>query len=688
MAVPPEGNRLRANLGELRSRLESQDSFPAAELAEAVQLLQQVLDRLDAENQAMAEQLWRCLVEQSALEERLSRLENSFLFRSLRSIGFRLRTYKLKFGQKLLKSPFHQAYLKLIPAKPDPIYASWIRQQEAQAPSWEWHREQAQRWSYRPLISVVMAVHDPRREWLEAAVKSVFEQSYPFWELCVCDNGSPAWVAEYLRQRAEQDPRLRYDVSPQPLGISGALNRAGSLARGEYVAFLDHDDLLSPLALHYVAECLQDGPADAIYTDEDYLDSTGRRTRPSLKPDWSPDLLLDCMYWGHFLVLSRHRLQEIGGFRSEYDGAQDYDVALRLTDDTAVVRHVPRILYHWRQHPGSTAADPGAKPYTHAAGFRALQSAIERRRWNVEAADGTVQNAYSVRWRLSGKPRVSIVVCSRNSKLLSRFLRALDRTWRNHECQIVMVHHQVGADAEMDKVLRQCRCEVVPFREEFNFARMNNLGATASEGGVLFFLNDDVMPVTEDWMDLLLGHLERPDVGAVGAKLIYPQGAIQHAGIVLGMMEGAGHLGRGIFRSDLWRWLDQTRNVSAVTGACLGMRRALFKELGGFDEGFPVNYNDVDLCLRARKAGYEVIYEPRAVLRHDECQTRIPGTRRDERERFHRRWAELLNKPDPYYNPQLSLATEDIRLAMGSLKAPGPISSGNATVAAARTGSL
>ncbi|MGH9666276.1 MAG: glycosyltransferase, partial [Bryobacteraceae bacterium] len=535
MADPAQGSQLRARLSALRERLGGHNTaMESAGLAELVALLDHLLERVEVERRVTAEQLERYSLEQGRLEERLSRIENSFLFRSLRTAGFTLRSYKLRLGQILLKSPLHRVYRKLAPDRPDPVYQQWIARREAQTPSWEWHRQQAQTWGRQPLISIVMASHNPRREWLEAAVQSVLAQSYPFWELCICDSGSPAWVVEYLDGQAADDPRVRYRISTEPLGISGALNQACRLASGEYLGFLDHDDVLAPFALHYIAECLQDGPADAIYTDEDYLGAQGRRTRPSLKPAWSPDLLLDCMYWGHFLVVARDRWEELGGFRGEYDGAQDYDLALRLTDHDTVVRHVPRVLYHWRQHPGSTAASASAKPYTHDAGRGALQDAVRRRRWAADVVDGSEPNAYWLRWKVAARPRVSFILCSRNSKLLAHCLRSLDPTRGTHDCQVVVVHHQTGAGDGMEDVLREYHCDVVPFRQEFNFASMNNLGVAAATGDVLVFLNDDVTPLTPEWLELLLGHLQRPEVGVAGAKLVYPSGAIQHAGIVLG----------------------------------------------------------------------------------------------------------------------------------------------------------
>jgi GT2 family glycosyltransferase len=646
-----KGGDLGTRLSALQAQMDSKNSSP--ELEEAIRLLGEMGRRLE-----------RSAREQTLLEERVARLENSVVFQILRKIGFEFHSYKRKLGQKLLSSPLHPVYLRLFgPARSDVSYENWVQQQQAGERSMESYQEEACGWHSRPLISVVMAVHRPQAKWLAAAVESVMSQTYPFWELCICDDASPPWVGEYLKLQSEKSQQIRYCVSRERLGISGALNRAGALARGAYVGFLDHDDVLSPVALHHVAEALQSGPADVIYTDEDHLDQSGRRSRPSLKPDWSPDLLSGCMYWGHFMVVARRRLDEVGWFRSEYDGSQDYDLALRITDGPAMVLHVPRILYHWRQHPDSTALAASAKPYTHDAGRRALEDAIRRRNWDAEANDGAIANAYYVRRKLAVKPQVSLIVCSRNGKLLSKCLSAVDRNCTGYDCQTVVVHHQTGDDRGMAKVLRAHRCDVVPFRDEFNFARMSNLGAAAATGDVLIFLNDDVTPLSADWLDHLLAHLQRPEVGVVGAKLVYHTGAIQHAGIVVGMMEGAGHAGRGLFQSDLWRWLNLTRNVSAVTAACMGLRRTVFDELGRFDPRYPVNYNDVDLCLRARQAGYEVVFEPHALLRHDEGQTRSSGTRREERDRFHEQWAAVLEKPDPYFNPLLSLAVEETRFS-------------------------
>lgn len=574
------------------------------------------------------------------LEERLLAIENSRFFRLLRWPGRFSLGWRGRLGHWLLRSPLHPLYLKL--ARPRAVagaYQRWIAQE--QVPSGKLRRH--------PLISIVMPVCDPRREWLEAAVGSVLAQSYECWQLCVCDDASrEPWVTAYFESLG--DPRIQFVSSPQRLGISGATNRAGELADGEYVGFLDQDDLLAPFALQAIAEALQDGDADVIYSDEDRLDENGMRVEPIFKPGWSPDLLLCCNYITHFLVSNRQALARAGWLRGEYDGSQDYDLVLRLTDGAAAVRHVPRVLYHWRKHAGSTAAETRAKPYTHGAGKRALEDAVRRRGWDASVEDGPLPNTYRVRWPVSGASKASIVICSRSPRLAKRVVGAVGRMTEYRNREIVMVEHEIETGLPVIRV---------PYSGPFHFARMNNLGARRATGDILVFLNDDVEPLDRRWLTALVEHVERPAVGIAGARLLYPSGAIQHAGMAVGIMEGVGHPYRDTFGSAWWHWLPFTRNVAAVTGACLAIRRTVFEQLGGFDEAFPVNYNDADLCLRARETGYEVIYEPEAVLRHEECRTRTRGVRFGETELWEERWGEWV---DRFYSPHLTRTKEDASL--------------------------
>jgi O-antigen biosynthesis protein len=617
------------------------------------------LERAYSEVQQRLERSW---AHQKRLEDRLRRIEANPYFRILRAIGSFWATQKQKLGHKLLHSPLHEYYVRLVrPPAVKNQYAGWAEEVRLVIPPLEWRRSIAQAWSFQPCVSILMPVHNPRREWLQAAVDSVLSQSYENWQLCICDDASTeSWVNEYLCLLARSDKRIEHGRSPDRIGISGALNRAGQLARGEYIGFLDHDDALSPDALHSVVKVLQNGGADIIYSDEDYIDAGGHPVRPNFKPGWSPELLLNCMYMGHFLVVSREGIERAGWFRSDYDGAQDYDLVLRMTDHAPEVRHVPQVLYHWRQHPGSSAASHFAKPYTVAAGMRSLSDAVRRRGWNAQIEHGSLPNTYWVRREIEHYPPVSVIVCSRNSRLLKRCLASLKAFTRYPDWEIVVVQHTAGGDRDLAQIAEAFHCATTPFSWQFNFSRMNNLGASLAKGELLIFLNDDVEPIQEEWMTHLAAQLMREDVGVVGAQLLYPSGMIQHAGIVLGMMDGAGHVGRGLAPngSDFWPWLSLSRNVSAVTGACLAIRKRVFEELAGLDAAFPNNYNDVDLCLRAAQLGLQVIYESRALLRHKEGATRAPGTSLDEREFFHARWSDQLRCGDPYYSLSLRSDTE------------------------------
>jgi len=623
----------RERIAALRARTDDPDRLAILELLEEADERQQ---------RSLANQAW--------LEDRLSRVENSVLFRFLRWLGSMGQAYIGRLGQILLRSPLSSVHALLRPASPaaSSEYAQFLDAEQQQAGD-------ASPWKHQPAISVLMAVCDPKLEWLQEAVQSVRQQTYDRWQLCICDDASRSRdVVSYLAECAESDSRILVTANAERKGISASLNKAAGLASGDYVAFLDHDDRLAPFALHAVAGALQQGPADVLYSDEDWMSSHGVRIKPNLKPDWSPDLLLSCMYMGHLLVVRREKAEQAGWFRPEYDGAQDYDLALRMTAGPATVRHIPKILYHWRRHEGSTAAHPGAKPHAHEAGKAALADALARRGAPAAVVDGPERHTYRVKRTVQSEPLVSIVVCSRNMKLFTRCSRALTKRTAYPWREVILVHHLARGSAAPPREAAR----VIPYSGPFNFALMNNLAVGAARGEVVVFLNDDVEPLQDDWLTALVAQVQRPEVGIVGAKLVYPRGNIQHAGMAVGIMDGAGHPGRGLHASSLWRWLDLTRNVSAVTGACMAIRRETFESLGGFDTTFPLNYNDVDLCLRVRQAGLEVIYEPAALLRHWEGQSRAAGTRMWEREQFHMRWRNWLSRPDPYYSPFFNPAVE------------------------------
>lgn len=649
--------QLRLVIAELREKLHRTDSPPSQqELLTLASLLEEALARMEADEK-------QAVRHYTELERRLLDIENSRFLRTLQWPGRFLGDWKGRLGQLLLHSPLHPLYLKLVnPHFTEDRYRLWVETERTPA---------AHKLAREPLISLVLPVNNPRRDWLEAAVASVLEQTYGCWQLCVCDDASaPDWVAEYFMALSAAEPRIRFARSDKRLGISGALNRAGELASGEYAGFLDQDDALAPYAVACVADAVADSQPDLLYSDEDYLDSDGHRVQPIFKPAFSPDLLRCGMYFGHLLVVRTTLLQELGGFRAGFDGSQDYDLALRVAARANAIRHIPRVLYHWRRHPDSTAQDAAAKPYTQAAGLQALSEAVARRDAQAVVTAGAFPNTYHVRWPVPTGLKASLIICSRNAKLLSGCLAAIAQRTSHANREVVVVQHRTGDIAAMDRFLDGYDCVRVPYTGPFNFAAMNNLGARHATGEVLVFINDDVEPLDSDWLSAMLAHANRREVGPVGAKLVYPSGAVQHAGIVIGIMEGAGHLHRNTFGSPYWNWLPFTRNVCAVTGACLAIRKDVFEQLGGFDESFPVNYNDVDLCLRARQAGYDAIVEPAALLRHYECQSRQAGVRLEERYLFEQRWAAWLERGDPFYSPYLRRTLEDAGLELQDLAEP------------------
>ncbi len=620
----------------------------------------------DADLKSLLDEVRFLRGETARLSERIDRMAIHRVFRGVTWARQTLARRKRRAGQILLKSPLHPLYVRILDLAgrrfaPAPGYRVWIAQTELLYPPLSWHRQVAAQWLRRPLVSVLLATYNPKREWLDRAIESVKAQSYAKWECCICDDGSGApWLTEYLNGHAAADPRFKVARATANGGIASALTTARALAKGDLVTFLDHDDELHRHALHYIAEAFQDDAVDFVYTDEDHWDPDGQPVKPLLKPDWSPELLDSCMYLGHLIATRRDLFDRVGGFRPGFDGAQDYDLALRLTESAREIRHVPRVLYHWRMHPGSASMNPDAKPYAHAAGKRALQDSVSRRGIDAEVVDGPFRFVYQISRPVS-RTRVSVVVCSRGGKLLSSFLKNV-AVVQPENVEIVLVEHRTGEPAAFSILSEYPKVVRVAYEGSFNFADMCNRGVRASRSELLVFLNDDVKPKRPDWLGRMAANLEREDIGVVGARLVYPDGSLQHAGIAIGLLDGAGHPGRGYYASDLMYYLNLPRDVTAVTGACLGIRRSLFEHVGGFDTQFPVTYNDVDLCLRVRRLGFRVIVDPRIELTHRECSSRIGLTKFVERERFMRRWMAALQAEDSFYPRGFDRNTDQIRL--------------------------
>jgi GT2 family glycosyltransferase len=513
-------------------------------------------------------------------------------------------------------------------------------------------------------MSILIPVYEIDETLLRRTIDSVRDQAYEKWQLCLVDDGSRApHVKAVLDEYRALDPRIKAEHLPANQGIVKASSHALQMATGEFVGLLDHDDELSPDALFEVAKVLnRNRSLDLVYSDEDKIEPEGRRLEPFFKPDWSPDLLLSMNYITHFTVLRRSLLEEVGGFRAGYEGSQDYDVLLRFTERTNRIVHIPKILYHWRKLRGSVAASPHPKSYAHDAGQRALQEALRRR-----GCDGAVEwtdlGRYRVRYKLQGTPLVSILIPTRDARhLLQQCIESIEQQTRYKRYEVIVLDNE-SQDPSTLKYLEilalKHRVHQIP--GAFNFSAINNVGVTQATGDFLLFLNNDTQVLEPDWLTAMLEQAQRGEIGAVGAKLLYPDRRIQHAGIVLGILGGTGHAFR-FQRPDeagYHSFSDVIRNCSAVTAACMMIRRRVFEEVGGFDTRFKVAYNDVDLCLRLRERGYRIVYTPFAVLYHHESATRGTLQPPEEEALYWKSWGEIVSAGDSYYNPNLTRTRED-----------------------------
>lgn len=522
----------------------------------------------------------------------------------------------------------------------------------------------------QPLISVLTPVHDPAPSVLKSAIASVRAQRYENWELCLADDASTSpEVAAVLREASRQDPRIRVTRLERSGGVSAATNAALAMAQGEYVALLDHDDELASHALLRMAEAVSREPQAALYySDEDLLDSLGRRHSPFFKPDWSPDLLLSENYICHLLMAPATLVREAGGFRSEYDGSQDYDLILRLTRLGRPIVHVPEVLYHWREGAGSAALEPTSKSYAIDAARRALEDHLRAAGVQARVVEGVAPGRWRVRYPIPENAGVSVLIASGGKvDVLRRNLDALASRTDYRDFEVVVIDNSRGP--EIERLVRRWRGDGVEARlldmrgRSFNYSALHNEAVKSCRRPLLLFLNDDTEALDPGWLTALVELAVRPEVGAAGAKLLYPDGRIQHAGVALGVYGVAGHSFRGLDgrRQHYFDFPDVIRNVSAVTAACLMLRRSVFEEAGGFDErALAVAFNDIDLCLRIGRRGYRVLYTPYALLTHYEAfskNERDVTPHAAEVATMETRWGGILAN-DPFYSPNLSRETE------------------------------
>ncbi|MEO0371478.1 MAG: glycosyltransferase [Pseudomonadota bacterium] len=529
-------------------------------------------------------------------------------------------------------------------------------------------------WDAPPLISLIVPVYETHPTMLRAMIASVEGQAYSHWELCLADDGSSTpHTREVLTEAAARDDRIKVHFLPRNGGISAASNAALEMASGQYIGLLDHDDTLTQDALFEVAAVIMDHPdTDVIYSDEDKMSEDGARFfNPAYKPGWSPDLLRCTMYIGHLTTYRADLIKEVGGFRSAFDGTQDYDLALRATAHAKSIRHIPKVLYHWRISDTSTAGDMSNKSYVLDRQQAAVTSLLKD-----QGIKGEVAPVWSPgHWRVSYAPpsplpKVSIVIPSagysttvagRELHLLLNCIESLDRVECYDDYEIVVVHNDDLSEVVLEKLNANPRVKLVAYTDQpFNFSEKINMGVAAATGEYVLLLNDDIEAITPRFLHDMVGHASQDGVGAVGARLLFGNDTIQHTGVLL-TRQGPTHkmIGEHALVDSPINIVQLPHNVAAATGACLLMRRDLYQELGGFDEGLPLNYNDVDLCLKIRAAGHRIVVDPVIRLYHFESLSKT-GTYGWEVQKFLERWK---GTTDPYLNPNFDAASPFYALA-------------------------
>ena len=533
---------------------------------------------------------------------------------------------------------------------------------------------------YMPLISILVPLYNTPKDFLTEMIGSVTYQTYKNWELCLADGSDEAhaFVGEYCKDLASKDSRIKYKKLEKNEGISGNTNQCLAMATGEYIGLFDHDDILHPEALYEYAKVINEQNADYIYCDETtfHKGSIDKMITMHFKPDYAVDNLRANNYICHFSCFKRTLLEGTELFRSKFDGSQDHDMILRLTGKAEHIVHVPRLLYYWRSHAGSVASDISAKSYAIEAARGAVADHLTTH--GIKNFQITSTRAFETIFRISyeiiGNPKVSIVIPNKDHREdLERCISSiLERTtYDNYEIIVVENNSTTSEIEDYYKAIEEDdHIKVVRYQGDFNYSKVNNYGVSFATGDYLILLNNDTQILSVNWIEELLMYAQREDVGAVGCKLLYPDKTIQHAGVVIGLgahrTAGHTHYGKSYENLGYMGRLCYTQNVTAVTGACLMVKTAIYNQLGGLDESFEISLNDVDFCLRIRKLGLLNVFTPFAELYHYESISRGLDDKGEKAERYNReseafrqKWAAELAAGDPYYNPNFSLDRSD-----------------------------
>ena len=575
--------------------------------------------------------------------------------------GFR---YLRHYGPKEFWIRLHERF------EPEEVpYGPWY---EAYVPDEsELEKQRKHRFTYEPLISVAVPAFRTPETFLIQMMKSLLAQTYSNWELCIA-NGSPedTVMKGILEEYMKKDSRIRVSELTENKGIAGNTNAALEMAEGEFVGLLDHDDLLAPNALYEVVKALEaDRELDAVYTDEDKVTTElDEHFQPHLKPDFNLDLLRSNNYICHFFVVRRSVVKKAGGFRQEFDGAQDHDFIFRCVETARRVGHIPEILYHWRTHKASTADNPASKMYAFDAGKRAIEAHLERTDTEGVVTHTPDLGFFRVKYPVQGNPLVSIIIPNKDEKeTLKDCIESIRKKTEYENYEIIIVENNSTTEEIFQyykELSKDPKIRLLRWKKEFNYSAINNYGVSHARGEYLIFLNNDVKIITPGWIKEMLGVCQRPEVGAVGVKLIYPDNTIQHAGCVIGIGGIAGHMfvDMPANRTGYLHKASILQDMSAVTAACMMMKRTAFEEAGGFTEKLAVAFNDVDLCLKVRKNEKLIVYDPYVQLYHMESKTRGAEDSTEKVRRFQEeieymrcQWIDILKKGDPYYNKNLSL---------------------------------
>ena len=565
---------------------------------------------------------------------------------------------------------------KLKHLSPDTDYNKWFLEQRV---SDKLILEQANyKFEYEPEISITIPLYNTKREFLKDIMDSIVGQSYQKWELCLADGSKTDDVEKYLREHYLSDSRIKYKRLNKNLGIAGNTNTALNMASGEFIMLADHDDVLEKDALFEIVSLLnKNRKLDIVYTDEDLTNKNGTKyLSPRFKPDFNINFLRSINYICHIFLVRKTILDKVGGFRTEFDGAQDWDLILRCCEQTEYIGHVPKILYHWRAHEGSTAGNPASKKYAIAAGRKAVEEHYKRLGLEAKIEDTGIFVMFRTDFVVQNNPKISIIICNKDQKdTLNKCIDSIlnKSTYNNYEIIIVENNSTEGETFQYYNEIQKKtdKVRVVYFDGEFNYSKVNNFGVQYATGEYILFLNNDTEVITEKWLEKMVGYCQLQKTGIVGAKLLYPDDSVQHCGVVIGVGGFAGHILTLSNRNEVGYFgkLQAVQNVSAVTGACLMIKRSVFEQVEGFDEGFKVALNDIDLCLKVRKSGYDVIIHPGVELYHYESKSRGLEETPEKHERFKReisrfrdRWKKELDEGDPFYNPNLTLMYGDCRI--------------------------